>query len=84
MNYCFCTRNKVNENNSNNKYKISSTGGVKNNAMHWGLLLLYLNMGAAPSCGRPLNHAETIDLMKLLTKNCEQTGFKSHQKMVHR
>ena len=41
---------------------ISLTGGVKENI---GILLLFLNMGAAPSSG-DLDHAKSVSLFKLL------------------
>ena len=63
MKYLFCTSNKINVNNKDRKREISLTGGVKENG---GILLLFLNMGAAPSSGHFLNHAKTINLMKLL------------------
>ena len=63
MNYFSCTRNKLNVNNANKKYKISLTGGVKKNG---GILLLFLNMGAAPSSDHLLDRAKTLNLMLLL------------------
>ena len=63
MNYLFCTSNKINGNNENQKCEIFSTGGVKENG---GILLVFLNMGAAPSSGGQILHrAKTINLMNL-------------------
>ena len=48
--------------NTNNKCKISLTGGIKDNG---GILLLFLNVGAAPSSGHLLDRAKTVNLMKM-------------------
>ena len=54
MKYSFCTSNKINVNNKHRKCEISLTGAVKE---HGGILLVFLNMGGAPSSRRPLNNA---------------------------
>ena len=53
----------MNVNIKKRKCEISLTGVVKENG---GILLLFLHMGAAPSSSHFLNHAKTINLMKLL------------------
>ena len=63
MKYFFRTNNNIKGNNKKRKCEIFLTGGTKENG---GILLLFLNMGGAPSSGHLLNHAKTINLMKLL------------------
>ena len=59
----FWTRININLNNKHIKYEISLTGGQKENG---STLLVFLNMGAAPSSGGQILHrAETINLRNL-------------------
>ena len=48
MKYFFCTTNKINMNNEKRKCDIPLKGGEKENG---DILLLFLNVGAAPSSG---------------------------------
>ena len=63
MKHFFWTSNKIYVNKKKRKCEISLTGGIKENG---GLELFFPNVGAVPSCGHVLNHAKSLNLMKLL------------------
>ena len=64
MKHFFFTSNKINVNNKTRKCEISLTVFIKKNG---GILVLFLNMGAAPSSGGQILHiANTVNLMNLL------------------
>ena len=53
MKHFFFTSNKINVNNKTRKCEISLTVFIKKNG---GILVLFLNMGAAPSSGGQILH----------------------------
>ena len=76
MKYFFCTSNEINMNNEKRKCEIFLIGGEKENG---DILLLFLNVGAAPSSGGQILHrAKTINLM-----NLEWNGMEYHEYYVY-
>ena len=63
MKYFFCTNIQIDLNNKHRTCETSLRGGLKENV---AILLLLLDMGAAPSSGSLLDNAKALNLMKLL------------------
>ena len=61
MKHFICSSDKINVNKKEKKIEISLTGSIKENG---GILLLVLNIEAAPSSSHLLNYAQSFNLLK--------------------